>query len=81
MLEALNEAKPEEFDKLYVEQQIKAHNKAADLFDEYAERRRQRRVEAIRGQHAAGDQAASRRGEEAQAIAIRLLPSVGADVP
>jgi putative membrane protein len=38
MLKALTEAKPEEFDKLYIEQQIKAHEKAVDLFDKYAER-------------------------------------------
>ena len=38
MLEALTEAKPEEFDTLYIQQQIKAHEKAADLFDKYAER-------------------------------------------
>ena len=38
MLKALTEAKPEEFDKLYIEQQIKAHEKASDLFDKYAER-------------------------------------------
>jgi putative membrane protein len=38
MLEALTEAKPEAFDNLYIEQQIKAHEDAADLFDKYAER-------------------------------------------
>jgi putative membrane protein len=38
MLKALTEAKPEEFDRIYIKQQIKAHKKAADLFDKYAER-------------------------------------------
>ena len=38
MLDSLTEAKPEAFDTLYIEQQIKAHEEAADLFDKYAER-------------------------------------------
>jgi putative membrane protein len=38
MLSFLTEAKPEAFDTLYIEQQIKAHEDAADLFDKYAER-------------------------------------------
>ena len=38
MLNSLAEAKPEAFDPLYIEQQIKAHEEAADLFDKYAER-------------------------------------------
>jgi putative membrane protein len=38
MLSSLTEAKPEAFDQLYIEQQIKAHEEAADLFDKYAER-------------------------------------------
>lgn len=38
MLKALTDAKPEEFDQLYIKQQIKAHEKAAELFDKYAER-------------------------------------------
>ena len=37
MIDALNDAKPEDFDKVYAGQQIKVHKKAADLFDEYAE--------------------------------------------
>jgi putative membrane protein len=37
MIDKLNDAKPEDFDKLYAGQQIKAHKKAADLFDDYAE--------------------------------------------
>ena len=37
MIDALNEAKPEEFDATYAAQQVKAHGKAVDLFDEYAE--------------------------------------------
>jgi putative membrane protein len=36
-IDALNAAKSEEFDKVFVKQQIKAHRKAADLFDAYAE--------------------------------------------
>ena len=36
-IDALNDAKPEDFDKVYAGQQIKAHKKAADLFDAYAE--------------------------------------------
>jgi putative membrane protein len=38
MLDALTAAKPEAFDTLYIEQQIKAHEEASDLFDKYAER-------------------------------------------
>jgi putative membrane protein len=37
MLEALNEAKAEDFDKTYAKQQVKAHDRAAELFDGYAE--------------------------------------------
>lgn len=37
-IDALNKAKPEEFDKRYALQQVKAHTKAAKLFDAYAER-------------------------------------------
>lgn len=37
MIEALNKAKPEDFDRTYAEQQVKAHKRAADLFDDYAE--------------------------------------------
>ena len=37
MIEALNEAKPEDFDKTYGKQQVKAHAKAVELFDAYAE--------------------------------------------
>ena len=38
MLDALTAAKPEAFDTLYIEQQIKAHEEASDLFDKYAAR-------------------------------------------
>jgi putative membrane protein len=38
MLKALTDAKPEEFDALYIKQQVKAHAKADKLFDAYAER-------------------------------------------
>jgi putative membrane protein len=38
MLKALTDAKPEEFDALYIKQQVKAHTKAEKLFDAYAER-------------------------------------------
>lgn len=38
MLDALTAAKPEDFDQLYIKQQIKAHSKASELFDSYAER-------------------------------------------
>jgi putative membrane protein len=37
MIDALNEAKPEDFDETYVKQQVRAHGKAVELFDEYAE--------------------------------------------
>jgi putative membrane protein len=37
MIEALNETKPEDFDKTYAKQQVKAHAKAVELFDAYAE--------------------------------------------
>jgi putative membrane protein len=37
LINALNEAKPEAFDDTYAAQQVRAHGKAADLFDEYAE--------------------------------------------
>jgi putative membrane protein len=37
MIDALNEAKPEAFDDTYASQQVRAHGKAADLFDDYAE--------------------------------------------
>ena len=37
MIDALNDAKPEDFDKTYAKQQVKAHKKAVELFDEYAE--------------------------------------------
>jgi len=37
LIEALNEAKPEAFDDTYASQQVRAHGKAADLFDDYAE--------------------------------------------
>jgi len=36
-IDELNEAKPEDFDKTYLAQQVRAHGKAADLFDAYAE--------------------------------------------
>jgi putative membrane protein len=36
-LDTLSAAKPEEFDKLYAKQQVNAHDKAAELFDGYAE--------------------------------------------
>ncbi len=36
-IDQLNEAKPEEFDKTYLAQQERAHGRAADLFDDYAE--------------------------------------------
>jgi len=37
MIDALNNAKPEDFDKTYAKQQGKAHKRAVELFDEYAE--------------------------------------------
>jgi putative membrane protein len=37
MIDALNNAKPEDFDKTYAKQQVKGHKKAIELFDEYAE--------------------------------------------
>ena len=71
MLEALTEAKPEEFDTLYIEQQIKAHKKAADLFDKYAERGENQALKQFAANTSADDQAASRRGSEAQAVAVQ----------
>jgi putative membrane protein len=37
MIDALNEAKPDDFDQTYAVQQVRAHEKAAGLFDDYAE--------------------------------------------
>jgi putative membrane protein len=37
LIDALNNAKPEDFDKIYAMQQVKAHERAVKLFDEYAE--------------------------------------------
>jgi putative membrane protein len=37
MIEVLNKAKPEIFDKVYAKQQVKAHKRAAELLDDYAE--------------------------------------------
>lgn len=37
LIDALNEATPEAFDETYAAQQVRAHGKAADLFDDYAE--------------------------------------------
>ena len=37
MIEALNGAPPEDFDKIYAKQQIKVHKRAEELFDAYAE--------------------------------------------
>lgn len=37
MIAALSEAKPEDFDKTYLKQQVRAHANAAVLFDAYAE--------------------------------------------
>jgi putative membrane protein len=37
LIDALNNAKPGEFDKIYAKQQVKAHERAVELFDEYAE--------------------------------------------
>ncbi len=36
-IDALNEATPENFDKTYAQQQVKAHRRAVELFDRYAE--------------------------------------------
>lgn len=36
-IDALNNAKPEDFDKIYAMQQAKAHKKVVELFDDYAE--------------------------------------------
>ena len=36
-IDALNNAKPEDFDKIYAKQQVKAHERAVELFDDYAE--------------------------------------------
>jgi putative membrane protein len=38
LIRALNEAKPEDFDDVYAEQQVEAHDLAIELFDEYAEK-------------------------------------------
>ena len=37
MIDKLNGANLEDFDKIYAGQQLKAHKRAADLFDDYAE--------------------------------------------
>jgi putative membrane protein len=37
MIDALNEAKPGEFHKIYAEQQVRAYDKAVELFDDYAD--------------------------------------------
>lgn len=37
LIDALNNAKPEDFDKVYAMQQVKAHERAVELFDGYAE--------------------------------------------
>lgn len=37
MIGALTDAKPEDFDRIYASQQVKAHKRVADLFDGYAE--------------------------------------------
>src|SRR5262245_4063880 len=37
MTEALKAAKPEDFDKVYAAQQVKAHKRAFDFYEEYAE--------------------------------------------
>jgi len=37
LIDALNNAKPEDFDKIYAKQQAKAHERAIELFDDYAE--------------------------------------------
>jgi putative membrane protein len=36
-IDALNEAKPEAFDQIYADQQVRAHTKVGKLFDAYAE--------------------------------------------
>ncbi|MBC8013480.1 MAG: DUF4142 domain-containing protein [Methyloceanibacter sp.] len=36
-IDELNNAKPEDFDKTYAKQQVKAHKKTVALFDDYAE--------------------------------------------
>jgi putative membrane protein len=38
LIDALNEAKPEDFDKIYAEQQVDGHKKAVDLFEKYAKK-------------------------------------------
>ena len=37
MIEDLNNAKPEDFDKTYIDQQESAHESAVELFEDYAE--------------------------------------------
>ena len=37
MIDALNAARPEDFDTTYAAQQVRCPRKAAELFDEYAE--------------------------------------------
>jgi putative membrane protein len=37
LIAALNNAKPEDFDRVYAKQQAKAHERAVELFDDYAE--------------------------------------------
>ena len=59
LIDALNDAKPEDFDKIYAKQQVKAHERPSSC-SMTMPRRRQRRVEAVRREHAADDQAAPR---------------------
>lgn len=38
MIDDLNEAKPEDFDKAYAKQQVDGHEDAVDLFEKYAKK-------------------------------------------
>ncbi len=71
-LDTLSAAKPEEFDKLYAKQQVNAHDKAAELFDGYAERGDNAALKQFAANTLPVDQATSRRGEEARALASVL---------
>jgi predicted outer membrane protein len=38
LIDALNQAKPEDFDKIYAKQQVDGHEKAVDLLEKYAKK-------------------------------------------
>jgi predicted outer membrane protein len=47
MIDDLNAAHPENFDKTYAKQQVSAHEKAEDLFSKYADKGDNQAVKAL----------------------------------